>query len=132
MDTKEIADVVSGVLKEHTKSNGNRQNKNIWLRFFVQLVIAIVIIVGGYYTLRGDVDDNYKEIKDNRTHIEAEVKRATDIDNKREEDLTDIKLKVNTVEIQQKTVMTRQEDIADDIDDVDEKIDEVLRRLPRK
>ena len=131
MDTKEIAEVVSGVLEEHTKLNGSRNQKSLWLRALAQVVLVSVIVTGGYFALRGDVDTNTTGIRTNCVELEKEVKRSKGVEDKRDVEMKDIGLKVNTIEIQQNNILINQMKIEDDVEEVDDKMDEVLRRLPK-
>ena len=131
MDTRELAEVVGGVISEHLNKNGKDTQKNIWVRFIIQHSIVVFVVSGIYFTLRGDVDQNVVHIKENSAALKEECDRSKRIDEKVTESVADIKLKVNTIKVKQDTIMAQQQGIVEDVKDVDDKVDEVLKRLPK-
>ena len=125
VDEKVIAEVVAEALDGHLRLNGNRVQKNLWVRFVIQLVIVAVVISGLYFGLRSDVDGNAEAIF-------TESARSKKEDAKMDNTLDGVKLEINTVAIQQKSVIAKQADIGRDIDKIADKVDMVLDRLPKK
>tara|TARA_Y100000310_G_scaffold62031_1_gene57296 strand:- start:535 stop:909 length:375 start_codon:yes stop_codon:yes gene_type:complete len=124
MDAKEIAETIESAIGLHLDKNGNKTQRTQWLRVVVEVVIFAVIVTGGYFTLRADVDTNSADIR-------VECERSKNVDAKMADGVGELKLKLNTVEVKQDAVMVKQQILSDDLKEVDNKVGEVLTRLPK-
>ena len=131
IDEKAISDVVSGVIQTHIKTNGDKVQKSIWVRFVIQLLVITVVVVSAYFNLYGQITTNAAGVASNSKAIELECARSKLIDTQINTGINDIKLKINTIEIQQSTVMNEQIKISKDVEKIDEKLDGILKRLPK-
>ena len=131
VDEQVIASAVSVALDNHLKQNGDKVQKNLWVRFVIQLIIVTGVVVSIYFALRADVNNNTFGIQTNCESIKGEVTRSTTVDNKRDDEMGRMKLDLNTVTIQQNAIMSQQQNMGRDIDKIDGKMDKVLERLPK-
>ena len=131
MDDKVLAEVISRTMSKHLEKNGDTTQRNLWIRFFIQIVIVIIVVVSIYFALKYDVTTNAVNIKQNSTTIDAEVLRSIAVDETFRVGQVDMQLKVNTIRVKQDTVLTQQIEIGKDIDRLDGKVDELLKRVPK-
>ena len=125
MDEEVLAEIITNAVSTQLNENGIRQQKNLWVRLAIQIVVAAVGITVGYFIfVHGPIEANTDDIVLLNRALTVECERSKKVDETLTGGVTTINLKMTAIKTKQDAVMIEQKSQGEDIK-------EVLKRLPK-